>query len=110
MISYLIRSLAHHFVSFFYDWYVRSFYLIFSKAFDSLRFLEKTIALKVTVQFWFQPLYQDYTLLGYLVGFPARTLRIIFGIALYGFVLTAFAFAYLIWALLLPIVVYKIMQ
>lgn len=98
----------HHISNFFYDWYVRSFYFIFSKAFDVIRYFEKFVALKVTVQFWFQPLYQDYTFLGYALGFPARTVRIMFGIALYGFVLTAFAFVFLIWALLLPFLIYKI--
>lgn len=107
MASYLINSLVHHLVGFFYDWYVRSFYSVFSKAFGIIRYLEKTIALKVTFQYWLEPLYQDYTFLGYLLGFPARTIRLFFGAAAYILILIAFALAYLLWSVLLPILIYR---
>ena len=110
MLTYLLRSIAHHLAGFFRDWYGRSFYFAFSKAFDTVRYLEQILALKVTLQFWFQPLYQDYSFLGYFLGLPARTARIIAGIFIYALVLVAFALAYIVWAALLPLLIYKLIQ
>ncbi len=110
MVSYFFESIVRSIVGFFYDWYVRSFYAFSLKAIGAIRSLEQIFALKVTIHYWLQPLYQDQTFLGYLLGLPLRTIRIAVAIIVYSVVLALFAAAYLLWAFALPFVIYKVFR
>lgn len=60
--------------------------------------IDQTIALKVTWRNIFQPLYQEYNAIGYVLGFIFRSIRLVIGGVLYGVVLVIAAAAYLVWA------------
>ncbi len=74
---YLIQKLIQRIAEFFEHWYVHSFVFLSTELVDFLTNLDQTFALKITVRNWSKPLYQDYTPLGYILGFIGRTGRII---------------------------------
>ena len=45
----------------------------------------------------FKPLYKDYSVIGYVVGFPIRLVRLIITLAIYAVVILIAAGVYLIW-------------
>lgn len=85
---------------FFYNWYVASFFA-FSDFFTSVfERLDQSWALKVTARNLFRPLYQDRTIVGFILGFLFRLVRLAIGAVLYGVVLVVSASLYLILAAL----------
>lgn len=89
------------------DWYINSFLAFWDFLLKTLTRLDKTFAVKITIRHWLEPLYQDRTVMGYILGFIFRTLRIALGVITYliisGFVL----FCYLIWAMVPPFLLVK---
>jgi len=82
---------------FFTAWYIDDSAKLWHMIFDCLESLERKIALKEMIHFWFQPLFQDYTVLGYILGFVNRTLRIIIGAIIYFLVFIAGLVLYVVW-------------
>ncbi|MCX6702433.1 MAG: hypothetical protein NTW60_01020 [Candidatus Wolfebacteria bacterium] len=72
--------------------------------------IDRTIAFRVTLKNIFQPLYQDRSFIGYLLGFIFRGLRLIFGGIFYA-VIISFAIAiFIVWAAIPVFIIYKIIQ
>jgi hypothetical protein len=66
------------------------------------------LAFKITLKHLFEPLYQDRSFIGYVLGFIFRSGRLIAG-ALFYFILLAFAAAvYLIWLAVPVFIIFKI--
>jgi hypothetical protein len=61
--------------------------------------LDRTWALKITVRNLFEPLYQDRTILGFILGFIFRIIRAVIGTVVYGFVSIVFVLVYGVWAI-----------
>lgn len=105
---YLFNHLAGRGGDFLKHWYVDGFF----RSVDwTLRFFEKLdrrIALRITVKNWLQPLYQDYTIIGFIWGFIFRTIRIVFGLVVYAAVLIIAGSLFLLWSALPIFVVYQI--
>lgn len=107
---YILTHLGRRVLDFFRHWYWHGFLLATHWFYNFLERLDRVFALRITIKNWLQPLYQDYTVIGYAWGFIFRTARIILGLAVYaGFILLAIAL-FLVWSAIPPYVVYKIIN
>lgn len=93
----LARALAA-LSAFFRHWYLDGFFFFAHRLISIIASLEQTFALKVTFRNIFKPLYQDYTVLGIILGFIFRPLRLLIGGLLYGMVSLLFFILYGVWA------------
>lgn len=60
--------------------------------------LDRSLALRVTLHHIFEPLYQDRSVIGYVLGFIFRIIRVIVAFLVYGVIAIIFIAAYIIWA------------
>ena len=94
---YLVNRFVFRLSDFVRHWYVNG-----SRAFahSFISFLEKldyTLALRITVHYFWRPLYGDYTIIGRILGVIFRTFRSLVAVILYAVVsVIALAF-YIIW-------------
>ena len=93
---YLLTRALHRVTLFLSDWYVGGFRLVSSNTINVLEHLDRTWALAITVRNIFQPLYQDHTFTGRILGFIFRSVRIIIGLFLYALVITVAVIIYLL--------------
>ena len=106
--AYLFRNLFLTIFLFFKHWYVDGFNSVFGRALGTVRGLEKGLALRINFRFLFKPLYQEYNIYGYVMGFLFRVLRIIAGLLGYLFIMAVAVLVYVIWAAVPVFVAYKI--
>lgn len=96
---YLIERFFYRLIDFFRHWYVKSFFIYSHQVITLFERLDRGFALKITIRHLFQPLYKDYTLIGYGLGFVFRTLRIVTVSLIYLFLIILAALLYLLWIL-----------
>ncbi len=106
----IFYSLYSIFLNFIYFWWRDSFVWWLNRLERAHNKIEKFFAVKINLRYIFSPLYQDYTIVGFLVGVPARAIRISFGIIAHLLVLLVFVFLYFIWAIVPIFVIYKIFK
>ena len=105
---YIATHLGRRALDFFRHWYVDGFLRSVDWTLGILERLDKKFAVRITVKNWFQPLFQDYTLIGYIWGFIFRTIRIFIGLSVYlAFILSA-AILFAGWAAFPLFVIYQI--
>lgn len=109
VIRYLGGQLIHRIFEFLEHWYWGSFQAAGGKFIDLLRDWDRFFALKITIRYWLQPLYQDRTFIGYILGPIFRTGRIIVALVAYLIVAALAGLLYLLWLLIPPYVIYKIL-
>ena len=97
---YLIKQFFFRIFRFLRHWYVDSFVFIWKKLLGVLERLDRVFAVKITMRHWLEPLYQDKTIVGYVLGFIFRTLRVFFGGIFYVVIFSLGMGVYLFWALL----------
>ncbi len=97
VVAYLTMRLVRRILAFFKHWYVDSFGVARSLFLSLLRRLDRLFALEVTIRHLFQPLFQDRTSLGYMLGFLFRSGRVVAGFAMYLAVATLALLLYLAW-------------
>jgi hypothetical protein len=95
---YLIQRFFYRIWMFFYDWYIASFLFIGRHCIDLLERLDRYWALRITFKNLFQPLYQDHTAVGRILGFVFRILRIICALGIYLFIILLAIVIYAAWA------------
>lgn len=101
---YLIRRFFFRIVEFLRHWYVKSFKIYSNFVFDQLQKMDRTLAWRVNVRYLFQPLYKDYSIIGYVLGFILRISRLL-GISAIYLVIFLFVIAvYVVW-LMIPIAI-----
>ncbi len=83
--------------NFFRLWYIEGSDSYWQKSFLLLGSFEQEIAVIPTIYHWLSPLYQDYSIMGRVLGPIFRTGRIIFGITFYFIIIVAIAIGYLVW-------------
>ena len=103
---YLIRQFFFRIFRFLRHWYVDSFVFIWHKFLGFLERLDRVFAVKITMRHWLEPLYQDKTIVGYILGFIFRTLRVFFGGFFYIFIFLIAIGVYLAWILIPLILIY----
>lgn len=105
---YLASRFTQCVFEFLEHWYWGSFRVAGDKFIDLLKRWDRFFALRITLRHWREPLYQDRTFIGYILGPIFRTGRIAIALAVY---LTAAALAgllYLFWLLIPLYIVYRI--
>lgn len=107
---YIGWRILHRFAEFFRHWYVVSFYLIGRYMISFLERLDRTLAFRITLKYLFQPLYQDYTVLGYILGFIFRSFRLLVGGMVYAAVLLVAVGLYLVWLLIPVYIILRIVR
>ncbi len=107
---YVANRLGYRILAFFQHWYLNGFLTATDSLLNVLERLDHFFAFKITFKHLFKPLYQDYTLIGYLWGFVFRSLRLIFGGLVYGIIILAAAALYLVWAAIPIYIIYKIIS
>jgi hypothetical protein len=95
---YLFSAIVNRIECFIKDWYPNSFFKFWNFLLNTLKQLDKTFAIKVTIRHWLKPLYQDETIIGYILGFIFRTIRIILAALIYLMIFIIVLSLYLIWA------------
>ncbi|MEK7192229.1 MAG: hypothetical protein AAB646_01810 [Patescibacteria group bacterium] len=105
---YLVHRFFYRIYEFLRHWYVGGFLAVSHQTINFLEKLDRKIALKITWRYLFKPLYQDYTLLGYILGFIFRTLRLVFGGAIYLLIFGIAISLYCVWAAVPPYLIYRI--
>ncbi|HVN26493.1 MAG TPA: hypothetical protein VMT99_02465 [Candidatus Paceibacterota bacterium] len=104
--AYLLGRFAYRFLDFFHHWYVDGS-RAFGHAFISvLAAADRTFAVKITLQHFFEPLYKDYSPVGRVVGIVFRAGRAIIGTVVYCCIAAAFAAAYAAWLAVPAVILY----
>ena len=103
LIPYLFRALLFHIFLFFKHWYSDALFVVYGAFLYVVRVLEKRLALRVNLHFLFKPLYQEYNVVGYVIGFLFRGVRIIFAGLVYCVLVVLALAVYVVWAAI-PIV------
>lgn len=106
--SYLGKQFILRFAEFLEHWYVGSFRWAGGRFIEILRDWDKFFALRITVRNWHEPLYQDRTFIGYVLGPIFRTGRILVGLVVYLLLAFFVALLYVIWLIIPPFIIYKI--
>ena len=107
---YIVNRFFYRFFDFLRHWYIKSLFLYFQFVIDFFLKLERKVGLIVNLRYFFQPLYQDYTLLGYLLGIFFRSLRTFLSGVLYVVLFLVFLIIYLIWVFIPIFLVVKILN
>lgn len=98
--TYLVGRLFFRIKEFIDHWYRGGFRAVMHYVLTFLEAMDETIALRVTLQHFFRPLYGDYTPMGRVLGFVFRAGRILLGIFIYPIVISGAFIIYVTWALI----------
>lgn len=107
---YIAMRFAQRFFEFFDHWYRGGSRFFWNGLIDTLSSLEGVFAVAMTVRHIFEPLYQDKTIIGYILGFIFRTLRATLGLIVYLAVIAMAFLLYLAWLLAPAAILYKIFE
>jgi hypothetical protein len=104
-IVYLVQRFFYRIFDFFHHWYVDGSRAIARNFMATIAAADHSLALKVTINHFFEPLYKDYTVIGRILGVVFRTCRIAIGLVAYLFLTAFFAVIYLVW-LAIPFLIF----
>ncbi len=97
-IVYLIHQFFFRIWPFIRDWYVGGFRRMSHATLSLLESFDRTFALMVTLRHFWEPLYGDRTIIGYILGFFFRTFRALIAAILYILIIAVAIAAYFFWA------------
>ena len=95
--AYLLTRFIYRLVDFFHHWYVDGSRSIGHRFISTLEGTDRSFALKITLRYFFQPLYKDYSIIGRILGIIFRSGRIVMGVAAYLLISLVFLAIYLAW-------------
>lgn len=105
---YLLRHAGWRILEFFRHWYLDGFLRAGGWALSVLERLDRIFAVRISFKNLFKPLYQDYSLIGYLWGFVFRSVRVTTGGLIYLFLVLVAIGLYLAWAATPIYIIFKI--
>ncbi|OGY98781.1 MAG: hypothetical protein A2855_00670 [Candidatus Liptonbacteria bacterium RIFCSPHIGHO2_01_FULL_57_28] len=97
---YLLNRLFFRISDFFHHWYIDGSRAILHRCTSVFESLDQTFALRITLRYFWKPLYGDYSIVGRIFGVIFRSGRILIGSVIYlalGAIMLAF---YLLWLIL----------
>ena len=94
---YLAKRFFYRIVEFLRHWYVKSLRYYSNFSLNQFERLDRFFALKITLKNLFQPLYKDYSPIGYILGFGFRVSRVFAASVVYLLILLILVFLYLVW-------------
>ena len=101
---YLIYAPVLNILLFLRHWFIDGSRAIFHQAISFIRFLDTFFAIPITTRYLFTPLYQDYSLVGYILGPLVRICFLIIGLIIYGLILSLALFITFFW-LSIPVLI-----
>jgi hypothetical protein len=107
---YILERFVFRIYYFLYHWYVRGFRKAVNWTLDYLEKLDYKFALKINFRNIFQPLYQDYSFIGHVMGFVLRSLRILIAIVVYTVIIIISTALFLAWSLIPIVCIYQIIS
>lgn len=96
---YLLNRLFFRISDFFHHWYLDGSRAILHRFVSAFESLDQTFALRVTLRYFWKPLYGDYTIVGHIFGFFFRSGRILIAVFIYillGLIAVALYIAWLV--------------
>ncbi len=106
-ITYLFSQALYRIGDFFKNWYFGGARFIMHRTLLTLQGLDRTLALKVTVEHFFDPLYQDHSVIGHTLGIMFRSMRILAAVLVYGCITALALGVYIGWAGILTYALYR---
>lgn len=103
---YLINRAVYRVLDFFHHWYVDGSRHLVHSFISFLEKLDRTLAIRVTFKYLFQPLYKDYTIIGRILGLIFRSSRILIALVVYAFFFLLFLAIYACWLLIPPAIIF----
>lgn len=110
VVIYLINRFFFRIWMFFKHWYKDGSKKFFHTLVGLLEYFDRFFAIEITFRHIFEPLYQDKSLIGYVMGFLFRMARIILASIVYLAVVLVFVVLYLVWLAIPPFIVFKIVK
>ena len=98
-----MERFVYRIIEFLRHWYVRSVRIYSNFILTRFERLDRKFAWMVTFKNLFQPLYKDYTIIGYTIGFLFRLVRLLIASVVYSVFFCIAVFVYLIWLAIPPI-------
>jgi len=105
-VVYSLLWLVHDLADTLRHWYVDSFRIIGRLTISLLERLDRRLALKITLRYFFKPLYGDRSIPGRFFAFIFRTIRVFIALILYSVIICFALGSYVIFALLPVFVIY----
>ena len=109
-LTYLVERLFYRVFEFLRHWYVSGSRYLIHSFLSFLEGLDRTIALRITLRHFFEPLYKDYTILGHILGIIFRTGRVIIGSVIYVALLALFLIFFLFYLAALPLLIFNVFK
>ena len=101
--TYLLYRFFYRFFQFFHNWYVHGSRNAAHWFLTFLERLDRVFAVKITLLYFFHPLYGDYSIIGRILGVIFRSFRIAIGVFVYFVIAAIAALCYVFW-LSIPII------
>jgi len=105
---YVVQRFFYRIFDFFHHWYIDGSRVIAHQFIDTLESADQTLALRITLRHFLEPLYKDYSVIGRILGIVFRTGRVIIGAVLYLFIAIIFAIAYLVWVAIPAVILFYV--
>ncbi|MDO8504767.1 MAG: hypothetical protein Q7S36_02845 [Candidatus Liptonbacteria bacterium] len=102
--AYILKRFFFRISDFFHHWYVDATRFIFHYFISTLERMDQSLAFRMTLKHFFEPLYKDYTVIGRIVGLVFRSIRLGLGLVSYAVFGAIFLGFYLAW-LLAPVAI-----
>ncbi len=104
---YLGERFLYRIVEFLRHWYVKSGKIYSNFVLNKLSQIDEVLALRITWNHLLEPLYKDYSIVGRILGFVFRTIRLVLASVVYILIFAVSIFGYLLWLLIPPAVVWQ---
>jgi len=101
---YLVNRFFFRIADFFHHWYIDGSRNILQRCVALFGRMDQTFAVRITLRYFWKPLYGDYTIMGHILGFFFRCGRVLIGGLVYIFSGILMLGAYLAW-LALPFLI-----
>ncbi|TSC96122.1 MAG: Uncharacterized protein Athens071426_496 [Parcubacteria group bacterium Athens0714_26] len=109
-VVYLFSRFLHRIIDFTRHWYVDGLLNFMDWTYGLLERFDRFFAFKINVKKWTEPIYQDYSFIGRILGIIFRTVRIFMALIFYAIFILAVAVVFLAWSAVPIFVVYKIIN
>ena len=109
-LGYLAQRFLYRVVEFLRHWYVKSVKIYSNFVLNVLSRIDHYLAWKITLKYLFQPLYKDYSPIGYILGFLFRLGRLTIASVIYGTLFFIAIGLYLLWLLVPAYLIYLIFR
>lgn len=105
-VVYLAERFFYRIFNFFHHWYMDGSRAIGRSFMAAIASADRSLALRVTVRHFFEPLYKDYTIIGRILGVVFRTCRVAIGLVAYLVIAACYILAWAVWVLIPALIIY----